>query len=171
MIIRLSLSREGTRTAWREEPGTGACCGKEFHSAARRSGRESKRPSLIGKHGWRSAWSLKPLSLFCVVWFPPLSCGCDCVWLLNGCMFAWIVSPSLPYPSTIPPSSIAAVRTVCTVPLIDSISGETYTIDPQGGGDEDGFARGAWDWSMLWKRVPLSNREKDMRLTKTEPYR
>ncbi|TSX30736.1 N-acetylgalactosaminyltransferase 7 [Bagarius yarrelli] len=62
-------------------------------------------------------------------------------------------------------------RTVCTVPLIDSISGQTYDIIPQAGGDEDGFARGAWDWSMLWKRVPLSKREKDMRLTKTEPYR
>ncbi|KAM9477048.1 N-acetylgalactosaminyltransferase 7 isoform 3-T3 [Clarias gariepinus] len=62
-------------------------------------------------------------------------------------------------------------RTVCTVPLIDSINGQTYSIEAQGGGDEDGFARGAWDWSMLWKRVPLGTREKDMRLTRTEPYR
>lgn len=63
------------------------------------------------------------------------------------------------------------IRTVCTVPLIDSIHGQQYTIEPQGGGDEDGFARGAWDWSMLWKRVPLGNREKKLRQTKTEPYR
>ncbi|XP_025058196.1 N-acetylgalactosaminyltransferase 7 isoform X2 [Alligator sinensis] len=62
-------------------------------------------------------------------------------------------------------------RTTCTVPLIDVIEGNTYEIVPQGGGDEDGFARGAWDWSMLWKRVPLAKREKEMRKTKTEPYR
>ncbi|XP_066574220.1 N-acetylgalactosaminyltransferase 7 isoform X1 [Amia ocellicauda] len=62
-------------------------------------------------------------------------------------------------------------RTACTVPLIDSISGQSYDLSGQGGGDEDGFARGAWDWSMLWKRVPLASREKQKRLTKTEPYR
>ncbi|XP_074849122.1 N-acetylgalactosaminyltransferase 7 isoform X3 [Carettochelys insculpta] len=62
-------------------------------------------------------------------------------------------------------------RTTCTVPLIDVIDGNTYAIVPQGGGDEDGFARGAWDWSMLWKRVPLTKREKELRKTKTEPYR
>ncbi|RXM31705.1 N-acetylgalactosaminyltransferase 7 [Acipenser ruthenus] len=62
-------------------------------------------------------------------------------------------------------------RTICTVPLIDSISGHTYDIQPQWGGDEDGYARGAWDWSMLWKRVPLSKREKEKRVTRTEPYR
>uniref|UniRef100_A0A8C4XDI3 Polypeptide N-acetylgalactosaminyltransferase n=1 Tax=Erpetoichthys calabaricus TaxID=27687 RepID=A0A8C4XDI3_ERPCA len=62
-------------------------------------------------------------------------------------------------------------RTVCTVPLIDSISGNTYDIQAQGGGDEDGYARGAWDWSMLWKRIPLTMKEKQRRLTKTEPYR
>uniref|UniRef100_A0A8C8DV65 Polypeptide N-acetylgalactosaminyltransferase n=1 Tax=Oryzias sinensis TaxID=183150 RepID=A0A8C8DV65_9TELE len=66
---------------------------------------------------------------------------------------------------------ISKDRTVCTVPLIDSIHGEKFTIEPQGGGDEDGFARGAWDWSMLWKRVPLGDREKKLRKTQTEPYR
>lgn len=65
---------------------------------------------------------------------------------------------------------ITADRTSCTVPLIDAINGNTYVIAPQGGGDEDGFARGAWDWSMLWKRVPLSKREKERRKHKTEPY-
>ncbi|KAM6972779.1 N-acetylgalactosaminyltransferase 7 [Aplochiton taeniatus] len=62
-------------------------------------------------------------------------------------------------------------RTVCTVPLIDSIHGQTFVMEPQGGGDENGFARGAWDWSMLWKRVPLGSREKQNRRTLTEPYR
>ncbi|KAK1885961.1 N-acetylgalactosaminyltransferase 7 [Dissostichus eleginoides] len=62
-------------------------------------------------------------------------------------------------------------RTVSTVPLIDSINGQSYTMEPQGGGDEDGFARGAWDWSMLWKRVPLGDKEKKLRKTQTEPYR
>ncbi|XP_016319804.1 N-acetylgalactosaminyltransferase 7-like [Sinocyclocheilus anshuiensis] len=62
-------------------------------------------------------------------------------------------------------------RTVCTVPLIDYIDGNDYTIEPQQGGDEDGLARGAWDWSLLWKRVPLSSREKAKRKHKTEPYR
>nr|XP_057938921.1 N-acetylgalactosaminyltransferase 7 isoform X1 [Doryrhamphus excisus] len=66
---------------------------------------------------------------------------------------------------------ISEDRTVCTVPLIDSIHGEKFTIEPQGGGDEDGFARGAWDWSMLWKRVPLNDREKKQRKSRTEPYR
>ncbi|XP_033825893.1 N-acetylgalactosaminyltransferase 7 isoform X2 [Periophthalmus magnuspinnatus] len=66
---------------------------------------------------------------------------------------------------------ISKDRTVCTVPLIDSIHGQQFTMEPQGGGDEDGFARGAWDWSMLWKRVPLGDREKKHRKTRTEPYR
>eukprot|EP00079_Xenopus_tropicalis_P022330 XP_012814191.1 PREDICTED: N-acetylgalactosaminyltransferase 7 isoform X1 [Xenopus tropicalis] len=66
---------------------------------------------------------------------------------------------------------IAKDRTICTVPLIDVIDGNTYELIPQAGGDEDGFARGAWDWSMLWKRVPLTSREKAHRKAKTEPYR
>uniref|UniRef100_A0A673MQJ2 Polypeptide N-acetylgalactosaminyltransferase n=1 Tax=Sinocyclocheilus rhinocerous TaxID=307959 RepID=A0A673MQJ2_9TELE len=66
---------------------------------------------------------------------------------------------------------ISKDRTVCTVPLIDYIDGNDYTIEPQQGGDEDGLARGAWDWSLLWKRVPLSSREKAKRKHKTEPYR
>ncbi|XP_053273944.1 N-acetylgalactosaminyltransferase 7 isoform X1 [Pleuronectes platessa] len=66
---------------------------------------------------------------------------------------------------------ISKDRTVCTVPLVDSIHGQKFTIEAQGGGDKDGFARGAWDWSMLWKRVPLGDREKPLRKTLTEPYR
>lgn len=44
-------------------------------------------------------------------------------------------------------------------------------MEPQQGGDEDGLARGAWDWSLLWKRVPLSQREKAKRKHTTMPYR
>ncbi|XP_031694556.1 N-acetylgalactosaminyltransferase 7, partial [Anarrhichthys ocellatus] len=66
---------------------------------------------------------------------------------------------------------ISKDRTVCTVPMIDSIHGQSFTVEPQGGGDKDGFARGAWDWSMLWKRVPLGEAEKKLRKTQTEPYR
>nr|XP_006010158.1 PREDICTED: N-acetylgalactosaminyltransferase 7-like isoform X2 [Latimeria chalumnae] len=62
-------------------------------------------------------------------------------------------------------------RTTCTVPLIDYIDGNDYSIEPQQDGDEDGFARGAWDWSLLWKRVPLNSKEKAKRKHKTEPYR
>ncbi|KAM4583638.1 N-acetylgalactosaminyltransferase 7 isoform 2-T2 [Odontesthes bonariensis] len=65
---------------------------------------------------------------------------------------------------------ISKDRTVCTVPLIDYIDGNEYTMEPQQGGDEDGLARGAWDWSLLWKRVPLSQREKAKRKHTTQPY-
>ncbi|XP_074554714.1 N-acetylgalactosaminyltransferase 7-like [Halichoeres trimaculatus] len=66
---------------------------------------------------------------------------------------------------------ISKDRTVCTVPLVDVISGHDYRIESQGGGDKDNFARGAWDWSMTWKRIPLTDREKQLRKTRTEPYR
>uniref|UniRef100_A0A8C6MDT5 Polypeptide N-acetylgalactosaminyltransferase n=1 Tax=Nothobranchius furzeri TaxID=105023 RepID=A0A8C6MDT5_NOTFU len=66
---------------------------------------------------------------------------------------------------------ISKDRSVCTVPLIDYIDGNEYSMEPQQGGDEDGLARGAWDWSLLWKRVPLSQREKAKRKYTTQPYR
>ena len=49
---------------------------------------------------------------------------------------------------------------ICTVPLVDAIDGDTYVFSPQAGGDDNGFARGAWDWDLLWKRIPLTKREK-----------
>lgn len=61
-------------------------------------------------------------------------------------------------------------RKACTCPLVDVIDGNKYTFFPQAGGDEDSFARGAWDWDLLWKRVPLTNREKAKRTHRTEPY-
>uniref|UniRef100_A0A5F8GGF4 Polypeptide N-acetylgalactosaminyltransferase n=1 Tax=Monodelphis domestica TaxID=13616 RepID=A0A5F8GGF4_MONDO len=66
---------------------------------------------------------------------------------------------------------ISKDRTVSTVLIIDIIDGNNFKIMPQGGGDEDGYTRRAWDWSLLRKRVPLTQREKTMRKTKTEPYR
>ena len=49
---------------------------------------------------------------------------------------------------------------VCTVPMVDSIDGNTYVFEPQQGGDENNLARGAWDWNFDWKRIPLNAREK-----------
>ena len=49
---------------------------------------------------------------------------------------------------------------ISTVPLVDAIDGDTYVFSPQAGGDENGFARGAWDWDLLWKRIPLTKRER-----------
>jgi polypeptide N-acetylgalactosaminyltransferase len=62
-------------------------------------------------------------------------------------------------------------RQVTTVPLIDVINGRDYTFTPQAGGDSNGFARGAWDWSMLWKRIPLTRKERERRQHTTDPYR
>nr|CAB3248256.1 N-acetylgalactosaminyltransferase 7-like [Phallusia mammillata] len=59
----------------------------------------------------------------------------------------------------------------CTVPLIDVIDGNKYTFTEQAGGDSDGLARGAWDWSFSWKRIPLTKKEKARRKHLTEPYR
>ena len=61
-------------------------------------------------------------------------------------------------------------RKACTCPLVDVIDGNKYTFTAQAGGDSDGFARGAWDWDLLWKRVPLTHREKAKRSYTTEPY-
>lgn len=59
----------------------------------------------------------------------------------------------------------------CTCPLVDVVDGNKYSFTEQAGGDEDGYARGAWDWDLLWKRVPLTHREKAKRKFNTEPYR
>ena len=53
------------------------------------------------------------------------------------------------------------------MPLVDAIDGDTYVFSPQAGGDENGFARGAWDWDLLWKRIPLTKRE---RVSITKPH-
>ena len=36
------------------------------------------------------------------------------------------------------------------MPLVDAIDGDTYVFSPQAGGDENGFARGAWDWLVIY---------------------
>ncbi|CAJ1053014.1 N-acetylgalactosaminyltransferase 7 isoform X1 [Xyrichtys novacula] len=92
-------------------------------------------------------------------------CGCLCL----SCIYT-TPTPSIPmYSVCMAPPYF--VRTVCTVPLIDIIDGHTYTITTQGAGDKDNFARGAWDWNMRWSRIPLGEREKRQRQTRTEPYR
>lgn len=84
--------------------------------------------------------------------------GVRCIWIDSNATFQRFVF-------------VSVCRTVCTVPLIDYIDGNGYSMEPQQGGDEDGLARGAWDWSLLWKRVPLSQREKAKRKYVTQPYR
>uniref|UniRef100_H2ZCM2 Polypeptide N-acetylgalactosaminyltransferase n=1 Tax=Ciona savignyi TaxID=51511 RepID=H2ZCM2_CIOSA len=76
-------------------------------------------------------------------------------------------------PNWLPPLIMPIVknRKVTTVPLIDVINGQDYTFTSQAGGDSNGFARGAWDWSMLWKRVPLTKEENNRRKHTTDPYR
>ena len=46
-----------------------------------------------------------------------------------------------------------------------------YTFTEQAGGDENGHARGAWDWSLTWKRIPLTKREKKLQKRITDPYK
>ena len=41
---------------------------------------------------------------------------------------------------------------------MDSIDGDTFVFTQQGGGDENNYARGAWDWELTWKRIPLNAR-------------
>ena len=41
---------------------------------------------------------------------------------------------------------------------MDSIDGDNFIFTAQGGGDENNFARGAWDWELTWKRIPLNAR-------------
>ncbi|CBY34413.1 unnamed protein product [Oikopleura dioica] len=60
---------------------------------------------------------------------------------------------------------------ICTVPMVDAIDGATYVFTPQAGGDENNFARGAWDWDLLWKRIPLNDRERARQEHMTSPYR
>lgn len=188
-----SPSRVEMRTAWLEEHGIGACSGREYRLARERRPRENIPPSPTGTH--TTAASM--LTLIPVLFVSPspipsphLSSPPLCLALswsltphpMSSCFYRHCC-PHLPvfisfrvHPPP-PPCILYAwpqphsVRTVCTVPLIDSIHGQKYTIEPQGGGDEDGFARGAWDWSMLWKRVPLGDKEKQSRKTRTEPYR
>ncbi|CAG5112931.1 Oidioi.mRNA.OKI2018_I69.chr2.g7095.t1.cds [Oikopleura dioica] len=76
-------------------------------------------------------------------------------------------------PNWLPPlvTPIAKNYKVSTVPMIDSIDGNTYVFEPQQGGDENNLARGAWDWNFDWKRIPLNKREKARRQTISEPFR
>lgn len=76
-------------------------------------------------------------------------------------------------PNWLPPLILPIMHDyrISTVPMVDSISGETYIFEPQQGGDENNLARGAWDWNFDWKRIPLNDREKATRKTISEPFR
>lgn len=184
-----SPSRVEMRTAWLEEHGIGACSGREYHLARKKKPRENMSPSLTGTFPQHPHAKTHLCFLLCF-YLPslPICPILHCVLLCTGsspclCVVTGMAVCILPPTSCTPPLHFFSpcvlyawphnhsVRTVCTVPLIDSIHGQTFNIEPQGGGDSDGFARGAWDWSMLWKRVPLGDREKKMRKTRSEPYR
>lgn len=165
------------RTAWPAVRGTGACSGRECRSARERGPSEHTPLSLTGTHARARACARAHPHWPSMLTIIP-SCACVSISHLHPLSAVHLPSlhppgPALP-PPPIPHPCVCAcgpVRTVCTVPLIDSINGQKYTVEPQGGGDDNGFARGAWDWSMLWKRVPLGAREKNRRKTETEPYR
>ena len=185
------------RTVWLEEHGIGACSGREYHLARERRPRENIPPSPTGTHTHTHTHSSQhannhPFSVCVSIshpFIPPVLSSALSRSVSNTPPHVFVFSLALPsvfaycfscmytIPTNLPPMYLVAwshpysVRTVCTVPLIDSIHGQKFTIEPQGGGDQDGFARGAWDWSMLWKRVPLGDREKRQRKSRTEPYR
>lgn len=191
-----SPSREAMRTAWLEEHGIGACSGRECHLARERRPTENIPRSPTGTLTVASMLTLIPVLFVSPSPIPSSHLSYPLCLALSwsptphpmSLCFHWHFCPYLsivfsgctcPTPTPTPPPLCIlcacphphSVRTVCTVPLIDSIHGQMFTIEPQGGGDENGFARGAWDWSMLWKRVPLGDREKKLRKTETEPYR
>lgn len=172
------------RTAWLEEHGIGVCSGREFLLARKRRPTENIPPCPTGTHTATSMLIFTPVLFVSIS--HPFTPTCPILTVSHSVLvsdtpnpplssYAYLAMPcpcTIPNPPTYPfPNPPNSVRTACTVPLIDSIHGQSYSIEPQGGGDEDGFARGAWDWSMLWKRVPLGDREKKRRKTHTEPYR
>lgn len=91
---------------------------------------------------------------------------------LEGDVLVYLDAHCEPGYNWLPPliAPIARDKRITTVPLIDSINGNDYTFSPQGGGDSNGHARGAWDWSMLWKRMPLNEEERKKHKYVTEPY-
>ena len=91
---------------------------------------------------------------------------------LDGDILVYLDAHCEPQPNWLPPliTPIARDRRITTVPLIDSVNGNDYTFSSQGGGDQNGHARGAWDWSMLWKRMPLNEAERRRHQYVTEPY-
>lgn len=182
------------RTAWLEEHGIGACSGRGSHLARERRPRDNIPRSPTGTH-CTARMLTHPCSVCVSIALPSILPVLSST--VSHSIMVLLTSPPCVFVSLLPLSVFAVfvffvvvfccvhlfpcvccvraphhyARTVCTVPLIDSIHGQKFTIEAQGGGDMDGFARGAWDWSMLWKRVPLGDREKNLRKSRTEPYR
>lgn len=166
MTLPLNHSKVGMRMVLPEGPGIGAYCGNVYHWTVVKRPEECIKLSLIGNHSWIYSLLVSIASLRPIIspFFP-----CNRLHPTLIPIICWRMDPCT-HPFRLHQRYWQCRRTSCTVPLIDAINGNTYVIAPQGGGDEDGFARGAWDWSMLWKRVPLSKREKERRKHKTEPY-
>ena len=93
-------------------------------------------------------------------------------WLFYSNEFYHSVFYCEPEPNWLPPllAPITRDARVSTVPFIDSINGHDFSFSSQGGGDAYGRARGAWDWSMIWKRVAVKKQESIKHTRVTEPY-
>ena len=91
---------------------------------------------------------------------------------LPGDVLIYLDSHCEPQPNWLPPllSIISRDARTVAVPFIDAIDGNRYTFSSQGGGGKNGHARGAWDWQMSWKRIPLGEKEANLHKYKSEPY-
>ena len=59
-------------------------------------------------------------------------------------------------------------RTIMTVPVIDGIDSETFSISPQYQGQS---FRGIFEWGLKYKETALPEKENRRRKQKTEPYK
>ena len=55
-----------------------------------------------------------------------------------------------------------------TVPVIDGIDSDTFSISPQYQGQS---FRGIFEWGLLYKETALPEKENRRRKQKTEPYK
>ncbi|XP_070578286.1 N-acetylgalactosaminyltransferase 7-like [Ptychodera flava] len=61
---------------------------------------------------------------------------------------------------------IALNRTTVACPTVDSIDSDTFAYGPQ----LDGICRGAFDWELYYKRIPIGEVETKRRKHESEPY-
>lgn len=91
---------------------------------------------------------------------------------LEGEVLVFLDAHCEPQPNWLPPllAPIARDKRISTAPLIDSIHGEYFTFSPQAGGDKHNHARGAWNWRLDWKRLPLTEKWHGHYDYSSEPY-